>query len=67
MSLIEPNCFKRRCKHFLGVYSPSGEEVGEVPNCEAFPKGIPNEIAYGIDDHLVRHEQQDNDIVFEGS
>ena len=65
-NIIEPNCFKRSCKHFLGVYSPNeDEEMGQVVNCTAFPKGIPDEIAYGINKHLVRHPDQDNDIVYE--
>ena len=61
----KPRCFSRKCKHFLGVYQPDGTEQGEVVNCEAFPKGIPYQIAYGSDDHLVKHPDQDNDIVFE--
>lgn len=45
----EPKCSERNCKHFLGVL---GQEPSQVPNCKAFPKGIPNEIAWGDDPHL---------------
>jgi len=67
MNMMVPNCFERQCKHFLGVYQPETKEVeiGQVPNCTAFPKGIPLDIAYGTNKHLVRHPDQDNDIVYE--
>ena len=63
--IIEPNCYKRKCKHYLGVIQPDGTELSEVNNCEAYPKGIPFDIAYGKDDHLKVREDQDNEIVFE--
>lgn len=68
MNMIAPNCFQRKCKHFLGIYSPDEKsELGQVPNCAAFPKGIPDEIAYGSDKHLVKGSGQENDIVYEKS
>jgi hypothetical protein len=48
----EPRCSERNCKHFLGVLQKSEEEVGERPYCAAFPGGIPDEIAYGDNDHV---------------
>lgn len=63
--LKEPNCFKRRCKHYLGV-SNDGDESTERHICKAYPKGgIPVDIAYGEYLHLKVREDQDNDIVFE--
>ncbi|KKM63590.1 hypothetical protein LCGC14_1509970 [marine sediment metagenome] len=63
--LLEPNCFKRKCKHYLGVIQPDGTEQTETNNCSAFLKGIPNEIAYGDNKHLKPLPNQENDIVFE--
>jgi hypothetical protein len=66
MELAKPNCFDRECKHFLGVATKENEEEeNQILNCAAFPKGIPLEIAYGTNKHLVRHPDQDNDIVYE--
>ena len=61
----QPNCFKRKCVHFIGVYQPDGTERSEIVICEAYPEGIPNEIAYGDYPHIKVREDQDNDIVFE--
>ena len=63
--LPEVNCLNRRCKHFLGAIQPDGTELTEVWNCEAFPEGIPNEIAYGDNLHLEVFEGQMNSIIFE--
>lgn len=49
----EPKCHKRGCIHFRGVKQSDGTEQTEVNLCDAFPKGIPSEIAYGNDLHLV--------------
>jgi len=45
--LAEPNCFKKRCEHYLGVIQPDGTELTEVCNCKVYPDGIPDDIAYG--------------------
>ena len=53
--LIEPNCSKRQCVHFLGVRgdpTPGEPERGERNYCAAFPDGIPDEITYGSNLHL---------------
>ena len=63
--IMEPHCFKRRCKHYLGILQPDRSEGSEVPYCEAFPKGIPEEIAYGDNEHDEPLADQENDIVFE--
>lgn len=62
--LAEPNCSIRKCKHLLGVLQPDGTEKAEVPNCRAFLKGIPFEIAYGDNKHTSPYPG-DNDIQYE--
>lgn len=64
--LVEPKCSVRGCIHFLGVkYHGEGEESEDVV-CEAFPTGIPSEIAYGDDLHIEPY-LGDNGIQFEGA
>ena len=60
-----PNCYKRGCVHLLGILQKDGEEKGEVPNCLAFPAGIPDEIAYGDNLHLHKFKGQAGDFVYE--
>ncbi len=62
--LRTPECWKRNCKHFLGIRS-SKEEASEVNVCAAFPRGIPDEIAYGDNLHSEPLRNQKNKIVFE--
>jgi hypothetical protein len=64
--LIVPECFKRRCIHLLGAEKsdPEDEET-EYLVCEAFPGGIPDEIAYGDNLHLTPLPGQENSIVYE--
>ena len=63
--IAEPKCFSRNCRHFLGVNKPVPDaDIGERPNCLAFPKGIPDEIAYGDNLH-TEPVTGDNDIQFE--
>ncbi len=50
--LAEPNCSVRRCKHLRGAYQSDGTELSEKPACMAFPRGIPDFIAYGDNLHL---------------
>ncbi len=49
--LKEPTCSERGCKHFLGLKRHDGPETEDVVICEAFPEGIPEEIAYGSNPH----------------
>lgn len=49
--LAKPNCSKRNCKHFLGVKNDTNEECNDVVVCTAFPDRIPEEIAYGDNQH----------------
>jgi len=35
------------------------------PKCEAFPKGIPNDILAGKFNHTKKHPDQKNDILFD--
>jgi len=52
----QPQCVKRRCKHFVGVTPDDGKGEEQRPICKAFPKGIPDEIAYGNELHLQSFE-----------
>ena len=63
--LAEPTCWTRKCKHYIGVIQPDGTEMTETNSCEAFPKGIPAEIAYGNNRHSKPLKDQGNEIVFE--
>jgi hypothetical protein len=51
---LAPNCYKRSCVHFLGVADPNApdDDDRQRPRCRAFPDGIPEEIAYGDNEHL---------------
>jgi hypothetical protein len=62
--LATPECFKRECRYFLGVIQPDGTEMTEDVNCDAFPEGIPSEISYGNNKHLVPFPGQKNKIVY---
>jgi hypothetical protein len=65
--LPRPRCDARSCKHFRGI-SSTEEERDQRPVCAAFPLGIPDEIAYGDNDHTepylgdngVRYEKDDD-------
>lgn len=62
--IIEPICYARNCKHFLGVSQPDGTEMTERVICKAFPDGIPDEIAYGKNLHITPYPG-DNGIQYE--
>lgn len=62
--LDEPKCYTRDCKHFIGVEGGCCEDH-EYVVCEAFPEGIPDEIAYGNNEHLIPFKGQTNKIVYE--
>lgn len=47
-TMIEPRCYTRKCVHFEGV---AGDDMAPVVVCKAFPKDIPDEIAYGDNLH----------------
>jgi hypothetical protein len=63
--LATPNCYNRKCIHFMGISQPDGTELSESVVCKAFPYGIPMEIAYGDNKHFEPIERQGNDIVYE--
>lgn len=63
--LQEPNCSIRMCKHLLGIKQDDEQEETERNICAAFPDGIPDEIAYGENLHLIPLEGQGNNIVYE--
>jgi hypothetical protein len=50
--ILEPKCSKRKCAHFVGVKQDGKNEKTERVICKAFPDGIPDEIAYGNNDHI---------------
>lgn len=52
-------CFKRRCKWYKGLINRVGK-----PYCLAFQKGIPDDIAFGDNDHLTRDTRQGKGMVF---
>lgn len=69
-TILEPRCSFRRCKHFMYADRKPGQEHAEFPElvlvCAAFPypKGIPQEIAYGTNDHTTPYHG-DNGILYE--
>lgn len=64
MQIAEPKCSKRDCKHFIGIKFDDVHEKATL-YCEAFPNGIPRNIAYGSDKHLKPHKGQTNSTVYE--
>lgn len=60
--IMEPECSKRDCKHFLGA--DGYEEEDQVLICEAFPGGIPHEIAFGGNKHTEPYEG-DHGVMYE--
>lgn len=63
--IAEPNCSKRKCKHYLGVNQPDGTEFDEFHYCDAYPNGIPERIAYEEEKHLTVQSDQESKIVYE--
>ena len=63
--ILEPQCSKRSCVHFLGVKMlEEGNEATEVPYCTAFPNGIPQDIGYGSNKHTEPYPG-DNGILYQ--
>ena len=58
--LMEPKCYTRKCRHFVGVKWLGEEESSEVVVCEAFPDGI----AHGDNPHTAPFPG-DHGIMFE--
>lgn len=59
------NCYKRKCKHYLGIIQSDNTEKTEVNYCKAFLKGMPDAISYGKNKHLKKYSGQENEIVYE--
>lgn len=59
--MSRPRCHERGCSRFRGVI---GDEPDQRVTCDAFPEGIPDEIAYGDDLHL-EHVRGDGGLLFE--
>lgn len=68
MSVIEPRCYSRSCKHFVGAQAVSGVKKTDhcILKCKAFPEGIPESIAYGDNKH-TQPVEGDNGIQYERS
>lgn len=62
--LAIPQCFKRNCKHYIGVEGEREDMSDHKVVCKAFPKGIPRVIAYGTNLHK-RPYPGDHGIQFE--
>ena len=62
--IAEPNCHKRKCKHFIGVKNDR-LELNERVYCKTFPDKIPDKISYGNNKHNVPLKNQENDIVYQ--
>lgn len=67
MGILEPRCFIRECKNFIGVEwgDPAKGEAEEHLVCKAFPDGIPSEISYGKNKHKRPLKGQTNEVVYE--
>lgn len=69
--LVTNNCWIRECKYYLGIKQYKNEKANEYEEkterdyCEAFPDGIPDEIAYGDNKHSEPVLGQENEIVYE--
>jgi hypothetical protein len=63
--ILEPRCFIRNCKYYLGVKQDNEDETTERNYCAAFPNMIPFEIAYDNNLHDKPFPGQDNNIIFE--
>ena len=65
--LAEPRCRERACVHFRGVLQGADGELSERVVCAAYPNRIPDDVAYGTELHLVKRDDQDNDVVYEAA
>lgn len=62
--IAPPKCWERKCIYYQGIDQPDGTEMSERPVCFAFPKGIPDEIAYGEDKHNKIKEDQVGNYIY---
>jgi hypothetical protein len=64
MTPVTPNCYdeNRKCKFFDGF---AIKEDVPVPICKAFPDGIPQDIAFGNNQHKQPIKGQIGKYVFE--
>lgn len=51
--IAPPKCWERKCRYFIGVSDAAEED--QVVVCKAFPRGIPDEIAYGDNPHALKY------------
>ena len=57
-------CLRRNCKHLLGIKHDAPPEENERWTCRAFHDGIPDEIAFGDNEHTTPYPG-DNGIQYE--
>lgn len=61
-------CHARQCVHYIGIRTLDQNspdfEASQVHVCRAFPRGIPQSISHGSDDHM-EPVKGDNGIVYE--
>lgn len=70
--ISEARCFGRSCRHLIGIEhlnkEDDSDEASQVWVCPAFPRGIPNDIAYQDNLHMEpdpRQEDGTEAIVYE--
>ena len=63
--LAEPNCYIRNCRHYWGHTRLFGTDESLVQVCAAYPNGIPDDIAYGPNEHSEVQEGQFGTLVYE--
>jgi len=59
------SCFNRMCKFYEGMEESNNPGRPGKHICKAFPKGIPDEIVTGKNEHLASMPGQNNNKVFE--
>ena len=66
MQIEEPRCYSRRCIHFEGAKIAGNSTSGKaIVICPAYPKGIPERIAYGDELHLEVQDDQKGTLTYE--
>lgn len=63
MQVLEARCVTRNCRHYGWAIIEGMDFLGH--SCPAFPKGIPDDIAYGDNPHAEVIRGQVGDTVYE--
>jgi len=59
------SCFRRMCKHYGGITKSNNPEQSGKHICIVFPKGIPDEILSGRNEHSQSMPGQNSIEVYE--